>query len=147
MCPKKKEKKVVAHDDHYNPSFIFVASTWCCYLRPSKGLPELHVPCLCLVEALTTTSCKYPLQNLKACMHVFANWFIPFTHYFLIYNRLFKKRAFTNEKIKCQKEIWQAHGKRVPQGPTLKEQECKFQKQLPFYLWLHFEGSSPTEEP
>jgi len=147
---KRKRKKVVAHDDHYNAPFVFVASTWCCYLPPIKGLPELHLPCLCLVETLipkTTTSCKYPIQNLKACMHVFANGFFPFTHYFFLYNQLFKKWASTNEKRQCEKEIWQAHGKRSAQWPTLKEQECKFQKQLSFYLCMYFRGSSPTEEP
>jgi len=46
-------------------------------------------------------------------MHVFANWFFPFTHYCFLYNQSFKKRASTNQKRKCEKEIWQAHGKRA----------------------------------
>ncbi len=149
LCPKQKRKKVVAHDHHYIASLVFVASTWCCQIPPSKGLPKLDLPCLCLVEALipkTTTSSKYPIQNLKSCMHVFANWFFPFTHYFFLYNQLFKEPASTNEKRKREKKIWQAHGKRAAPGPTLTDQECKFQKQLSFYLCMYFEGSSPTEE-
>ncbi len=77
-------------------------------------------------------------------MHVFAAWFFPFTHYFFRYNQLLKKRPATNEKRKCKKEIWQAHGKRDAPGPTLKDQECKFRKQLSFYLCMYFEGSSPN---
>ncbi len=82
-------------------------------------------------------------------MHVFAtSFFFPFTHYFFfLYNQLFKKRPATNEKTKCKKEIWQAHGKRDAPGRTLKDQECKFRKQLSSYLCMYFEGSSPTKEP
>jgi len=64
----------------------------------------------------------------------------------------FTTNRLRNEHLQIRKENvkrrFDKHmGKELAQGPTLKEQECKFQKQLSFYLSLHFGRSSPTEEP
>ncbi len=104
LCaPKKKRKKVVAHDDHYNAPFVFVASTLCCYLPPIKGLPELHLPCLCLVERplyqkpQPHANTLYKIWKL-ACMSLQMDSFLLCTTFF------FTTNCLRNERLQMRKE-------------------------------------------
>jgi hypothetical protein len=115
----KKEKKVVAHDDHYNASFVFVASTWCCYLPPSKGLPEL--------DFTSSLPCRGPYSKNHNLMQIPYTKFeslqcisMQFDSFLLLTFFFFTTDCLRNKHLQMKKEnVKRRFDKQVPKTTVL----------------------------